>query len=289
VIATIIGKIQRIMAPAERVFQKIDLQPELKEAQQPVAIGTMETLDFEDVSFHYHPDKPILKKINLSVRAGETIAFVGPSGGGKTTLVELIPRFLDPVSGRILYNRIDLRQVPLDRLRTNIALVSQDTVLFDGTIADNIRFGRLDATDEEVYEAARKAYLLDWIESSPLGFATRVGERGGMVSGGQKQRISIARAFLKDAPILILDEATSALDSESEQMIQQAMENVMVNRTVFIVAHRLSTIKSVDRIVILSEGKIVEVGSHTELLGKKGLYSRLYQLQFSDDISINLV
>ncbi len=289
VIVSIIGKIQRIMAPAERVFQKIDLQSGLKELKEPVSIGSMETLTFENVSFHYHPDKPVLRDVNLTVQAGETLAFVGPSGGGKTTLVELIPRFLDPVSGRILYNGIDLRQVDLKQLRANIALVSQDTVLFDGTIADNIRFGKLDATDEEIYDAVRKAHLLDWVESSPLGLATRVGERGGMVSGGQKQRISIARAFLKDAPILILDEATSALDSESEQKIQQAMESVMENRTVFIVAHRFSTIKAVDRIAVMAGGKIAEIGSHTELLNRNGLYSRLYQLQYSDDISLTLV
>jgi subfamily B ATP-binding cassette protein MsbA len=289
VIASILGKVQRIMAPAERVFEKIDLQPKLKEVDEPVSIGSLETIEFENVSFHYHPDKPVLRNVNLTVQAGETIAFVGPSGGGKTTLVELIPRFLDPITGRILYNGSDLREIKLNQLRGNIALVSQDTVLFDGTIADNIRFGKLEATDDEVKEALRKAYLLDWVESSPLGLNTRVGERGGMVSGGQKQRISIARAFLKNSPILILDEATSALDSESERMIQQAMEGVMENRTVFIVAHRFSTIKSVDRIVVMSGGKIAEIGSHEELINKNGLYNRLYQLQFSDDISLTAV
>ncbi len=271
------------MAPAERVFEKIDLEPTLKDGPNPKAVPVFESLTFDHVSFQYVADKPVLSDLCLTVNAGESIALVGPSGGGKSTLVELIPRFLDPSEGRILFNGTDLRELSLKQLRQNVALVSQDTVLFGGSIADNIRFGRLDASDEEVRQAAKKAFLMDWIDSTPAGFDTQVGERGGMVSGGQKQRISIARAFLKDAPILILDEATSALDSESEQMIKQAVLNVMQNRTVFIIAHRLSTIQTVNRIAVMSAGKIVEIGPHQELLQQNGLYTKLHQLQFNNE------
>lgn len=280
VIATIIGKIQRILAPAERVFEKIDLQPALLEVDEPETVGLLKTLAFQNVHFHYQPDKPVLRGINLTVQAGETIALVGTSGGGKTTLVELIPRFLDPTEGEILYNGINLKQLSLSTLRSKIAMVAQDTVLFSGSVADNIRFGNLHATDAEIAKVAEQANLTSWIESLPLGFATSVGERGCLVSGGQKQRISIARALLKDAPILILDEATSALDNESEQHIQDAIKTLMKDRTVFVVAHRLSTIKSASRIVVLSGGKIIETGTHDILLKQEGLYSRLYQLQF---------
>lgn len=283
VISSIIGKIQRILAPAERVFQKIDLQPTLQEVSQPLPVTPFESLTFQNVHFAYQEDKPVLSEINLTVNAGESIALVGPSGGGKTTLVELIPRFLDPTAGSVLYNGQDIRRLELQKLRSQIALVSQDTVLFDGSIADNIRFGKLEATDAEVEAAARQAFLMDWIESTTEGFNTQVGERGGMVSGGQKQRISIARAFLKNAPILILDEATSALDSKSEQMIKSAVLNVMQNRTVFIVAHRLSTIQSANRIAVMSAGKIVEMGSHEALLQSNGIYSKLHHLQFSSE------
>ncbi|MCE3233912.1 MAG: lipid exporter, fused ATPase and inner rane subunit MsbA [Vampirovibrio sp.] len=289
VIAAILGKIQRILAPAERVFQKMDLKPDMRQSDDPIPLTPLETLEFRNLDFEYKPGVPVLQHINLTVRAGETIAFVGPSGGGKSTLIELIPRFLDPIDGAVLYNGVNLRDTSLEQLRSEIAIVSQDTVLFDGTIADNIRFGRLEASDEEVYEAARKAYLLDWIDSIPEGLNTRVGERGGMLSGGQKQRISIARAFLKDAPILLLDEATSALDSESEQMIQNALLDIMKNRTVFIVAHRLSTIKYASRIVVMVKGQIMEIGSHTELLERNGFYSKLYHLQFSPADGLSLV
>jgi ATP-binding cassette, subfamily B, bacterial MsbA len=280
VIATIIGKIQRILAPAERVFQKMDLQPELIEPENPVDAGSFRSLTFEHVAFEYNPDKQVLKDINFTVEAGETVALVGPSGGGKTTMVELIPRFLDPTGGRILFNQTDLRDMSLNVIRSHVALVSQDTILFDGSIADNIRFGKLSATDEEVRQAAHQAFLTDWIDTLPAGFETRVGERGSLVSGGQKQRISLARAFLKDAPILILDEATSALDSESEKMIQQAIHNITRNRTVFIIAHRFSTIQGADRIMVIENGCIVETGSHKELMSSEGTYYRLHSLQF---------
>jgi subfamily B ATP-binding cassette protein MsbA len=282
VIATILGKIQRILAPAERVFQKMDLQPELADGAQPIEPGPFRELRFENVCFQYNPDKQILKNVNFTVTAGETVALVGPSGGGKTTLVELIPRFLDPTEGRVLMNGIDMRDLSLNALRTQVSLVSQEAILFEGSIADNIRFGKLHATDEEVMEAARQAYLLNWIETLPDGINTRVGERGSLVSGGQKQRISLARAFLKDSPLLILDEATSALDSESEKMIQQAINDITRNRTVFIIAHRFSTIQGADRILVIENGHIVEDGNHQQLMSNEGIYFKLHSLQFKN-------
>ena len=280
VIGSILGKVQRILAPAERVFEKMDLEPTLVEADNPVQLGDIESITFEKVSFGYTDDHLILKDVSFEVQANETIALVGPSGGGKTTLVELVARFLDPVSGSIKFNDHDLKHISLKSLRRQIALVSQDTMLFDGTIEDNIRLGNLEATQDEVLAAIEAAHLSSWVNRSAEGLKQRVGERGNLVSGGQKQRIAIARAFLKDSPILILDEATSALDSESEQAIQKALNNIVKERTVIVIAHRLSTIKSADRILVIDQGHLVESGKHDELFEKKGLYYRLHELQF---------
>ncbi|HXW64037.1 MAG TPA: ATP-binding cassette domain-containing protein, partial [Burkholderiaceae bacterium] len=223
-----------------------------------------------------------LEDINLDVRPGETIALVGPSGAGKTTLINLIPRFLRPTSGEIRLDGIALSELTLESLRRQIALVSQDVVLFDDTIGANIAYSRSgDATAAQVRAAAEAAFLLPLIQSLPAGFDTRIGENAVKLSGGQRQRLSIARALLKNAPILLLDEATSALDSESERFIQLSLERLMSGRTTFVVAHRLSTIERADRIVVMEHGRVMEVGKHADLLASNGLYANLYRIQFA--------
>lgn len=283
-VGSIISKIQRILAPAERVFEKMDLVPTIQDAPASKTIGRFETIAFENVSFGYEPDKPVLQNINLSVDAGKTIALVGPSGGGKSTFVDLIPRFIDPETGRVTMNGIDLKALSLEDIRQQVAIVSQDAVIFNSTIRDNVTLGRLGASEAEVRKAMDMAYLTSWVDTLELNWETPVGESGALLSGGQKQRISIARAFLKNAPILILDEATSALDNESESIVQKALLNLLEGRTVFVVAHRLSTIQHADQILVLEKGRIVESGSHDVLLqNPEGLYHRLYHLQFRDD------
>jgi len=238
------------------------------------------------VSFAYDAHKGmVLHDINLHLRAGETVALVGRSGSGKSTLVNLLPRFYDIQEGRILIDGIDTAEIKLSDLREQISLVSQEITLFNDTVAANIAYGALGkATEAQIIEAAKAAYAWDFIRALPDGLATQVGQRGIMLSGGQRQRIAIARALLKDAPILILDEATSALDTESERHIQIALERLMAERTTLVIAHRLSTIENADRIVVLHNGRIVEQGRHQELLAQNGRYADLYRMQFRDDV-----
>ena len=237
---------------------------------------------FEHVTHQYAgAGKPSVRDFSLDVKAGETVALVGASGAGKTTLINLIPRFWVPTSGEIYFDGVPQSSVTLKSLREQIALVSQDIVLFDDTIAANIAYGNEKATREDIEEAARAAYLMPFVETLPKGLDTPVGEAGSKLSGGQKQRISIARALLKNAPILLLDEATSALDTESEKYIQKSLDELMKGRTTFVVAHRLSTIIGADKIVVMKDGQIQEVGKHEELLQKKGLYEHLYNIQFA--------
>lgn len=238
----------------------------------------------EGVSFRYDEEDPlVLKDIDLHIQKGETIAFVGMSGGGKSTLISLIPRFYDVTAGKILLDGTDIREVQARSLRDKIGMVLQDNILFSESIAMNIRMGNPDATDEEMFEAAKAANAHDFIMDLPNGYDTLVGERGVKLSGGQKQRVAIARVFLKNPPLLVLDEATSALDLESEHLIQGALERLASSRTTFIVAHRLSTITHADRIVLIENGEIVEVGPHHELMSKKGHYYDLYQVQELDE------
>ncbi len=273
--------IQQTEVSIQRVFQIIDSQDVVTEKpveQQKQFPVDWKTIEFRNVEFQYS-DKKVLNNINLTVQRGQTVALVGESGGGKSTLINLLERFFDPTQGSILVEGVDIREVSLKRLRDEIAYVSQDTFIFDETIEENIRCGNTSKTQDQMIEAARKANALKFIEEIPLGFLARTGERGSNFSGGQKQRLSIARALFKDAPILILDEATSALDSASETEVQKGISSLLQNRTSFIVAHRLSTIQSADLILVLEEGKIVEKGTHRDLLEKNQYYARYYKLQ----------
>jgi subfamily B ATP-binding cassette protein MsbA len=276
------GPLARMLAAGESVFAMIDSGVEEDRGTRTLerARGRIE---FQTVSFAYPGAAgAAVEHVNLHVAPGEMIALVGPSGAGKTTIINLIPRFISPSSGRILLDGIDMQELRLASLRSQIALVSQDVVLFDDSIAANIAYGGCrGAAPEEIRGAADAAYLLPFIESLPDGFETRIGENAVKLSGGQRQRLSIARALLKDAPILLLDEATSALDSESERFIQASLDRLMKGRTTFVVAHRLSTIEAASRIVVLEAGRIVEVGRHAELLARGGLYSHLHRIQFS--------
>jgi len=271
---------QKSIGASERVFEIIDAVPEIVDAPDAQPLSSAKgDVEFRDVSFSYQEEE-VLKGISLSARKGEVVALVGPSGGGKTTLVSLIPRFYDAKAGAVLVDGIDIRKIRHADLLSQIALVDQETVLFNDTIANNIRYGRTDANDAAVEAAARAAYAHEFILEMPDGYQANIGDRGVRLSGGQRQRICIARAILKDAPILILDEATSALDTESEQMVQKALENLMANRTTFVIAHRLSTIFRADKIVVMENGEIRESGTHSELLEHEGLYKRLYDMQF---------
>jgi subfamily B ATP-binding cassette protein MsbA len=272
--------VQRSIGAAERVFEIIDEKPEITDRPDALHLERARgEVELRDVSFSYN-NEPVLSNVSLSAKKGEVIALVGPSGAGKTTLVSLIPRFYDVGSGSISIDGIDIRSLKVHDLLQQIALVDQETILFNETIANNIKYGKTDATDAEVERAARAAYAHDFITEMPEGYRTNIGDRGVRLSGGQKQRICIARAILKNAPILILDEATSALDTESEQMVQQAINNLMSNRTTFVIAHRLSTILHADTIVVLDKGVVVERGSHHQLLESSGLYKKLYDMQF---------
>ncbi|MDE1942115.1 MAG: lipid A export permease/ATP-binding protein MsbA [Betaproteobacteria bacterium] len=272
--------LQRGLAGCESIFELLDQKPE-EDAGTVVLDRAQGRLQFEHVSFSYpRGNRPAIDDFTLDVRAGETIALVGQSGSGKTTLAMLIPRFYTPTAGRILLDGHALPSLTLASLRANIALVSQDVVLFNDTVAHNIAYGPLrNAAPEQIRAAAKAANALDFIEQLPEGFDTLLGENGARLSGGQRQRIAIARAILKDAPLLILDEATSALDSESERAVQAALERLMVGRTTIVIAHRLSTIENADRIVVLQEGRMVEQGPHRDLLARSGVYARLYQMQ----------
>ncbi len=271
---------QRGMTGIERFYEVLDIEPEIADSKGAVpAENVCGNIDFCNVSFHYETEKRnVLTGLNLSVRAGESIALVGPSGGGKTTLCSLIPRFYEISDGEILLDGKNIKDITLASLRSNIGVVAQDVYLFSGSIRDNIAYGKMDATDEQIAEAARLAGADEFIEALPNGYDTYVGERGVKLSGGQKQRISIARVFLKNPPILILDEATSALDNESEKLVQSSLEKLAKGRTTFTIAHRLTTVRNADRILVLTEDGIAEEGRHEELVAKNGIYAELYKL-----------
>lgn len=278
---TVHNEIRQGEASVERIEQVMQTPDAVPDPAEPVPFNVKNTdIEFAGVSFEYEPGVPVLNGVNAKIPAGTVVALVGPSGAGKSTFVNLIPRFYDVTGGAIRIGGIDLRQISKRDLRTHMAIVSQDTILFNDTIRNNIRLGRLDATDAEVEQAARHAFAHDFITAFDEGYDTLVGERGTRLSGGQKQRIAIARAFLRNAPVLILDEATSALDSESEEMVQKALVELVKGRTVFIIAHRFSTIKLADRIMVFEKGILRASGAHAELYGSDGLYKSLYDRQF---------
>jgi len=275
------------IAGGERIFSIIDRVPDIIDKPGAVNLPQItKSIDIENVTFRYE-EKPVLKNINLSIRAGEVVAFVGMSGGGKTSLVNLIPRFYDVSEGRVLIDGVDIRDVKLQSLRSQVAIVTQQTILFNDTVKNNIAYGDIQRTDEDIVNAAKAANAHDFIVKLPQGYESNIGELGTKLSGGEKQRISIARALLKDAPILILDEATSSLDTEAEIEVQDALDNLMKGRTTLVIAHRLSTIRNADRIIALVNGEIVEEGNHETLMAKKGEYYRLYNLQFKDEGNSN--
>ncbi|NLO83529.1 MAG: ABC transporter ATP-binding protein [Clostridiales bacterium] len=277
--------IQHALASAERVMEILNEEPEIKNAPDAIDLDRVNgKLEFRNVSFRYVDNVPVLKNVSFKVQPGQMLALVGPTGVGKTTIANLIPRFYEPDSGEILVDDIDIRKIKLHSLRKQISLVSQDVFLFNGTVKENILYGRPDATEEEIIAAAKAANAHDFIMELPEGYNTRVGERSVKLSGGQKQRISIARAVLKDAPILILDEATSSVDTQTEKLIQEALDKLTVNRTTIVIAHRLSTIQQADQIIVLEEGEIVEMGKHDELLETGGLYSQLYRAQDTEQL-----
>ena len=273
--------VQMSLLAMERVFGRLESIPDIHNGQNPKPLkGIKREITFEHVWFEYEQGRPVLKDINLKINKGKTIAFVGNSGGGKSTLVTLLPRFYDVKEGAVKIDGIDVRELELDSLREHIAMVFQDNILFAGTIRENILLGRNGATQKQIDEAVHNACLDEFIASLPDGLDTEIGERGTKLSGGQKQRVAIARAFIKDAPIVILDEATSALDNKSEAIVQQAIYNLMKDRTVFIIAHRLSTVKNADQIVVIDHGEIKEIGKHEELLAKPdSVYASLYKTQ----------
>lgn len=274
--------LQGVFVAMSRVFELFDLQPQIESPQNPVEIkGLTGSIDFKNVNFEYEPNTPVLKDFNLHVNKGETIALVGNSGGGKSTVVSLLPRFYDVTTGEIDIDGIDIRKFNLDALRQNISFVFQDNFLFSGTIKDNILMGNENATEAEIEKVVTMAHLDEFAHSLEKGLDTYVGERGTTLSGGQRQRVAIARAMLKDAPIVILDEATSALDNKSEAIVQKALDNLIQNKTVFVIAHRLSTIKNADRIAVVDEGRLAELGTHDELMNiEGGKYKYLYEMQF---------
>ncbi len=279
------SQFQETLGATKRVFQLLDMQPDVKDAPDAKKLGRVEgRITFADVSFSYEQRQEVLHNINLEIAPGEIVALVGPSGAGKSTIFNLIPRFYDSTSGVISIDRIDARTVTQASLRTQIGIVPQETLLFGGTIRENIRYGRLEASEDELIAAAKAANAHDFIMELPDKYETIVGERGIRLSGGQRQRVAIARAILKDPRILLLDEATSSLDSESENLVQEALGRLMQNRTTVIIAHRLSTTKIAHRIAVLDKGNIIELGTHDELMLKDGLYAKLYKLQFREDL-----
>jgi subfamily B ATP-binding cassette protein MsbA len=273
--------IQESLACADRVFAVMDVVPEPGECQKSSRKANFdESIHFESVTFEYVPGRPVLRNISFSVRPGEVIALVGPSGAGKTTLVDLIPRFYDPASGRITMDGVDIGEFDLKSLRSLMGMVTQDVILFNDTVRNNIAYGMQDCSMEKIIESARAANAHEFIMTLSNGYDTVIGERGSQLSGGQRQRISIARAVLKNPQVLIFDEATSALDTEGEILVQEAIDRLLKGRTTFVIAHRLSTVQSADRILVLEDGEIREIGTHSELIDSNGVYKRLYDLQF---------
>jgi subfamily B ATP-binding cassette protein MsbA len=282
-VSKINSTIQSGMAAANRIFTLLDIRSDIVERENARELPPFrDAIEFDHVGFAYENELPVLRDINLRVRQGEVLAVVGPSGSGKTTLSNLLPRFYDVREGALRIDGHDVREVSLRSLRQQIAIVTQQTILFNDTVYSNIAYGREGCSPEEVMEAARAAYALDFIQELPMGFDTVIGESGARLSGGERQRVSIARAILKDTPILILDEATSSLDTESERQVQQALENLMHRRTTIVIAHRLSTIKNADRIIVMKEGRIVEEGTHDQLLALHGEYELLHKMQYID-------
>ena len=280
-----VGHIQKALAAAQRVFDLLDMQEAIQDQPGAQALPPVTgTVSFEHVSFSYNREEDeVLHDLSFEVKPGQAVGLVGPSGAGKSTVASLLPRFYDCDSGLIRIDGTDIKQVTLDSLRNQVGIVPQETILFNGTVYDNILYGRLDATKEEIVEAAKAANAHDFIMALPDGYNSKLGDRGVNISGGQRQRIAIARAILKDPRILILDEATSALDTESEQLVQDALNRLMEGRTSIIIAHRLSTIKNADRILVLDKGRLAEDGTHEELMEKNGLYAHLYQIQYRDN------
>jgi subfamily B ATP-binding cassette protein MsbA len=279
------NSMEQALAAAHHVWEIMDEHAELPEKRdarelQPLA----HAIELKNVSFGYaNEERSVLREVNLTIPAGSMVALVGESGGGKSTLTKLLPRFHDPVLGGVFWDGVDLRDATVSSLRSHIALVTQETVLFNDTVRHNIAYGKPNATQAEIEEAARIAFAHDFIMELPHQYETIVGERGIFLSGGQRQRLAIARSLLVDAPVLILDEATSALDAESERFVQKAIANLVRNRTTVVIAHRLSTIRRADTIVVMESGRIIEMGTHSELLAKGGQYRRLYELQFADE------
>ena len=283
-LSEVFSRLQRGAAAADRIYQLLDRKPTVVNPRQPVPLPRhSRDLVFENVSFRYTPERPVLEEVSLTIRAGETIAIVGPNGCGKSTLANLVPRFSDPVAGRVLLDGVDLRDVRLRELRAQIGIVTQETLLFDDTVFNNIRYGSPHATREQVIAAAQQAHAHRFIEEKlEHGYETVVGQRGSKLSGGQRQRIALARAILRDPAILILDEATSQVDLESEQVIHRVLEQFVRNRTAVIITHRLSTLALADRVVVMNAGRVLDVGTHAELIGRCDFYRRLHEIQFSE-------
>ena len=275
------ASIQQALAAGDRVFGVLDLPEAIQEAPNAKVLPQVKgRIEFDNVKFSYNPEEEVLNGLSFTVNPGEVTAIVGPSGAGKSTIASLLPRFYDVTGGDIRIDGYSIKDITLDSLRGQVGIVPQETMLFNGSVYDNILYGRLDATEEEVYAAAKAANADEFIRQLPQGYATMLGDRGVNISGGQRQRIAIARAILKNPRILILDEATSALDTESERVVQEALDRLMIGRTSFVIAHRLSTIKNADKILVLEHGALVETGTHDELLAQNGLYAHLYQIQY---------